>query len=346
MITPNNNIDSNKQIRIIVAGRGDELGTLFQLAALSKAEKYLNNYPQDQILILSAVENERKKNQEKQIFVNRKFQYVTEVPGSLGTDKFFDQILKYKKIASLDFFTHATVKFGLRLDRSEDRLESLDDWWKLKNKLTEEAYIFLHGCNTGFELAPALAKLIHRPVFGSLTSTYFQRLTQDRQFISSDSKGIKEDQWHVPSVYRLVPDTIPYNGHWGHFSGGGLGFFKAFCGDLIPSACFNGMQIMMKDWITSKNSYKEQVQDFLCSGRPDSALGKKCKNSLELRNFNLSTFIGNPLKCDFKSCEFELICPQFDDRCDLQNPFQGIETIHEEYRAFLNSSAPFPALTL
>jgi hypothetical protein len=329
-------LDESQEVRLIVAGRGDELGTLFQLAAISKAEAYLRMDPGAQIVILSAVESEKNNEQELRQFISRKFINTKKIPMSLGAREFFNEATRFKKIVSIDFYTHSTVKFGMRLDRSEDRLESIDDWSQLLPSLTDQSYLFLHGCNTGFELAPELANQLNRPVMGSLTSTYFQRLTKDQRFVNSDDKSVRDSQWISPATYRLIPDAIPYVGHWGHFSGGGLGFFKTFCGGLLADQCIFGMKKMMSFWLSAKIQFQDRVMDYLCSGRLDSDFGIKCRKALETGNFNLSSFHGNPLKCDFKSCQYELICPQFDDKCDLISPSTGLSTIHNEYRAFLS----------
>jgi len=159
-------------------------------------------------------------------------------------------------------------------------------------------------------------------------------LTRDSVFLMSDDERGRGN-WQEPAVYRLMPDNKPYEGHWGQFSGGGLGFFKTFCGRVNPTNCSKAMSSMMQVWLSVEKDFNNRTADFLCSGRLDTLHGKKCHESLKTNKRTFPFFRGPPLKCNFQSCDFELVCPQFDDKCDLLNEADGTETIFNEYEKFI-----------
>ena len=102
---------------------------------------------------------------------------------------------------------------------------------KLKGHFSNDAYLFLHGCNTGFILAPFLSNLLNIPVAASLTSTDFQKLHSDGEFYLTAKGFSPNSDWahrnknsynfetscRYGKCLRLKPDNHPYIGYWGEY---------------------------------------------------------------------------------------------------------------------------------
>lgn len=343
------NINPHKRTHVFVVGRGDELGELLQKAAISKALYTKQVFPQDQILLIGVEEYNR---DEQLAAIKRKgFSNIEFVPASLNQDRLFSKLELFQNIASLHFFTHSAVKFGMRLDSIEDRLEPSDDWTRIKKSLTPDAFIFLNGCNTGFILAPAVSKQLGVPTFGSMTATNIDRKASDGKFYEVEAIlpiGVRFACDREP-CYRMSPDNAPYSGHWGKFNGGGLGFFKMFCHLADQEQCLKTLSLTLathigvtslgspKNFAEAKNNYQNVVLERLCPSYGSEKTKNECSRQILNLNKNYNPFLGSPLQCSMTNCDFELTCRAFDDKCDLINPYTRSSTLINEYQMYMTA---------
>ena len=85
---------------------------------------------------------------------------------------------------------------------------------KLKGHFSNDAYLFLHGCNTGFILAPFLSKL-HSDGEFYLTAKGFSP-NSDWAHRNKNSYNF-ETSCRYGKCLRLKPDNHPYIGYWGEY---------------------------------------------------------------------------------------------------------------------------------
>lgn len=343
------NFNPHKRTHVFVSGRGDDLGELLQKAALSKAIYTKQIFPQDQILLIGVEEYSR--DEQFSVIKRKGFSNIEFVPASLNQDRLFSKLESLQRIASLHFFTHSAVKFGLRLDSIEDRLEPTDDWTRIKKSLTSDSYIFLNGCNTGFILAPSVSSQLEVPTFGSMTATNIDRKASDGKFYEVEAKlpnGVRFACDREP-CYRMSPDNAPYSGHWGKFNGGGLGFFKMFCNLSEKDQCLKTLSLTLATHIGSaslgnpknlseaKNNYQSVVLERLCPSYGSENTKAECVRQILNLNKNYNPFLGSPLQCSMTKCDFELTCRAFDDKCDLINPYSRSSTLINEYQIYMTA---------
>lgn len=352
-------IDYSQASRVFVIGNGSELGLRFHDVAKAKAMRLKENFPQDQIIVIA--------------YKNRKFDSAASL-NSLGfkviktdksgfTDKhLIEELVKVYKIKSLDFFTHSSSKIGLYLESYYDPISSESkNLNKLVMKFTSDAYVFFHGCNTGFNQAPDFARIWAVPVFGSLTSTDFQVLNEDGEFYRELDGFQPNKRWAKTnelsysepsnckngSCSRMKPDNNPYRGAWGSYDGGGLPFYKIFCGNLSQQKCEKALAHSVLSEVTTVNlkkdsnleDYKKAVADMLCPSTSIAGTNVECAKKLEesLVNgeYTYSPFRGNMLQCNNKTCDFTLKCKRRE--CTVLTSVTKADTIVREYENYLNA---------
>lgn len=382
-------LDPNKRTRVIVTGRGKELVSLFQESAAAKAKKYKELYPDDQILFLGVIETpeygenfkydnwallkEYKFNaEEKKIAIDFNPMKGTTYSDQLSVRALIEVLTPYVKIASLDIYSHSTPTYGVILDGKWNRLDDSNRQIKiLKKNFTEDAYAFLHGCNSGAGVAQHLSKVWNIPVAGSLTSTTSQRLFEDGAFYADEEysrpanlKKVKTNKLSYKknagcydgSCVRFKPDNSPYAGYWGKFENG-LPFFKFFCVDIETEKCERIMSQSMLSFISVKaidqkselEDYKNVVKDFLCPTNKKGDIQQKCMDELDLIGIEqgdetYNPFSGEQIQCDFSGCEVKYDCTEIPiigitipESCQLINTStQKATTLVKEYRSYIN----------
>ncbi|MFZ4402611.1 MAG: hypothetical protein ACOYOK_00785 [Pseudobdellovibrionaceae bacterium] len=371
-------LDPLKRTRVLIVGHGSELGTQFQVVAAAKAKKYRELYPQDQILLIS-VDEYADRDKEKITQTNMEylgtlgFTDIQEPESGLKTHYVLDELQTFKKIASIDIFSHSTAYYGVILDGPFNRMDpKRDGYEKLQPNFTSDAYAFLHGCNSGQILAPIFSKIWGIPVAGSLTFSSFYRLASDGQFYANYGKNLpagvswaQKNNFSYDQAYNcnsgacliLKPDNIPYTGYWGEFSQGGLGFYKFYCLNNSQDHCFKTMAQAALSFLYSKSlrpassfqDFKNLIIDFLCpiSGSKPQ-VRKECNDALEAVAAGLRTsydsFDGKSLQCNFKYCEAKFSCqrvPLIDllkpGSCKVTNLRTSNKTTtqSEEFKAYL-----------
>ena len=362
-------INTNTPTRILLVGQADDLGLLFQEVATAKAIKYQEHFPEDQILLITV--NEVALESEAAL---KKWGFnLQKKEKSVLDGKVFLKITKeFKKIKSLDVFSHSSAQYGIHLEGRANRInlntKNLD---KLTLNFTKDAYAYLHGCNTGFNLAPYLSNLWGIPVAGSLTSTNFQKLHNDGNFYLSDPGFAPSSDWARENAlsynktlkckqgacWRLKPDNTPYVGWWGAYREGGLPFYKFFCSKNTTEDCERVMANSMLSHSLIINlkktsnfkEYKKGVIDFLCPVSSKKDLRGECEAELEealiTKDMTYNPFSRPQVECDFKGCQTEISCNKVFiltvDRpgtCELKNlATEKATTIVREYKAYLEA---------
>ena len=362
-------INTNIPTRILLVGQADDLGLLFQEVATAKAIKYQEHFPEDQILLIAV--NEVAMGSEwalkKWGFNLKKIEKTT-----LDGKEFLKKAKEFNKIKSLDIFSHSSAQYGIHLEGRANRInlntKNLD---RLTPNFTKEAYAFLHGCHTGFNLAPFLSKIWGIPVAGSLTSTNFQKLHNDGNFYISDSGFAPNSDWAGENTLsnnetlnckqgvclRLKPDNTPYVGWWGAYREGGLPFYKFFCSKnniedcervMAKSMLSHSLIVNLKKTSTLQE-YKKGVIDFLCPVSSKKDLRSECEAKLEealvTEDMTYNPFSRPQVECDFMGCMTEISCAKVflisvdkPGTCELKNLApEKATTLVREYKAYLEA---------
>jgi hypothetical protein len=289
---------------LLVVGTAHESDTTFQEAALTKGFKYLENYPQDKVMMVTQHENGVYKNVE---FLTNRGVNVYEANGyDLSVRSLVDAIYKMGPIDTLDFFSHSSAHYGIQLSATDAGHIDEDNYefTNIKDQLTPEAVITINGCNSGFYVAPILMQNLDIPVSGSLTSTDFQVLHDDGNFYFNNPQFrppfalAKNDlvtgsqnshSCRMGLCTRMKPNNSPYTGYWGNYEEGGLPFYKVFCPNNFDKKCAKGMAKIIKNFVSVKNlkvqktfeDYKAVVMDYFCPIGRDPATRAKCVVELE-----------------------------------------------------------------
>jgi hypothetical protein len=320
--------DNSKKTHLIVAGTGNEGFNIFQQAAIAKGLNYSRMYPDHDVIIVMNTEVGLQEN--LAWLKNRKVE-IEESSAAPLTFTYLLEIASYfRNIVSLDIFSHSAIKYGIQLSVGPDGNIFPDDKKrikKFKSYLNKKAYIVLHGCNSGFYLAPLFSDLLGVPVFGSLTSTDFQEKTATGDWYFNNSYDLpenvemdKSEECKLGLCIRMKPRNAPYVGYWGKFTGGGLSFYKVFCVNMPNERCLEGMAMYTRDFISSYNvkknisyeEYQKVVQEMICPIHARSEIRQECIDGLNqalkqpaIRTY--SPFRGQALSCGWEECLFDFV---------------------------------------
>jgi hypothetical protein len=365
-------VNYDAPVHILVAGAGDDLGTQFQQVARGKAVKYAQQYPGEQIVLITAKEKEGDTN-DQALLKSWGFNLVNEDRSTFNGESFIEEAGKFKQISSIDIFSHSSAQYGIHLDGKAHRLTlNTKGLEKLKGHFTKDAYAFLHGCNGGFNLAPFLSDMWEIPVAGAMTSTNFQKLHNDGNYYLTEEGFFPNSDWATQNAVsfdstidckagicvRLKPDNNPYTGFWGEYGDGGLSFYKFFCRKNAEEDCKRVMAKSLLAFIGNTNlkktatlaEYKKSLFDFLCPVSAKKDLRGECaaalENSLVTGDLTYNPFSKDQVQCDFKSCDVDIKCEKIfitgvykPGTCTLVNTFKGDKstTLGREYKAYVEA---------
>lgn len=350
-------IDFQKPTRILVSGRGTDLGLQPQLSALGRAKLYRRNFPEDQVVLLSVFENKgnpaslRAAGWTVHLSREERFKTHTALP----------ELLKFSRIRSIDFFGHNSPSLGTQLDGLGYRFEfHLPEMDQLTTHFDKGAFVIIHGCNSGWITAPHLAKLWNIPVAGAFTGTQFEHLHTDQHFYVYANRQAPSSEWakqntefeNAPctggSCIRMRPTPTAYVGKWGHFSGPLLNYYKFFC-PLEIKECEKRMALSLYGFVGEKslkpesnlNEFRNLAKQYFCPLQSDRKLTESCLRDLERIdrgegdtkvNFTVN---GKQLRCDFNSCNAKMACNEH--KCSIQfYDNQEATTTVDEYQHFVN----------
>ncbi len=361
-----NKIDSDKKTHVIVAGAPDKLGELFIYSLLTRAKIYLEQDPNAQIIIVG-------RSEERRTIEQAGFKILDKKNGMLKPDYIKSSFQNVKSIKSFDLYAHSNAQSGASLDSNSwvtQLLNEKDDLWSsLGSKMNDSSYIFIHGCNAGVKLAPALASQLKLAVFAALTSTDFQYIYEDA-FWSFDYNAeamtlSKKNNFNYSTpkgcgkyCTRMKPDNSPYRGHWGDWSAGGYPTFKLFCGSNDNQKCEKGAiegivsfpgPIKAKEAKANLNNFKKQLIDFMCPFAHNNEKQEACQKNLEASLTNeeakfYSPFRGKTLSCDKVRCKAHFECSftsaAFNPgACKLvnENPSEKSTAFADDYNYLINA---------
>lgn len=372
IVSEHSQLNFNQRTHFLVASRGNDLGYLPQLVAVSRALKIADIYPEEQVVVIIPVESETPPNEIKRMGISN-IEYIEEL---LNSKQLMNEMSAFSQIASFHTFGHAAIVEGVFLDAVGDK----DVRWypndaqskRLIGHFTEDAFATMNGCNNGHQLAPYLSRLWKIPVSGALTGTHFEAIYDDgkyywfdevvkKSFARNTGELLSKKRSCFGACYRMRPDNHQYKGHYGKYQQG-LPFFKFFCGGTDQDRCLKAMaqslltqtstQSYSEEFI-SKSEFAHTAREWLCpSGEYKSDLQKNCMETLEkvgqlleqnqsIEHLKLFTpFRGVSSQCSFNSCYAKPVCQmsfQEADRCAQSAPdVTSSDSFVQEYLNYLN----------
>lgn len=328
-------LDPEKITHIIVIGSAvkEDSDQFFQ-SGISRAQRYKELWPNHQIVFMSSPDVIGVS--DEQVFSKYKIPVVKTVYQKFTAPLLLEEIGGFEKIASLDFYGHASP-WAMIIGKSSaafDPSAHIETLKQLRSKFLPDAYATLNGCNTGFYLAPDLSRGLAIPVSGSLTSSMFER-------IESDGHWYKEEDWNrngyvlanqfsytsnqscaLGLCTRMKSSRDNYSSFWGTFSEGGLSFDKFFCNyeNNKDGRCERAMAMSLLSFPSvrpinensSEQDYKDVVYDWLCSTGRSHGYYLRCiegiQDAVSRGDLEYQSHPTNELNCDFNSCHAKVIC--------------------------------------
>lgn len=359
--------NTSVRTHILIVGNGSELGNALSEAAAAQAKKYDELYPNEQVYLISV--NNLGGSRDATSLQLYGYHNIVEKGGSFTSADVLSEMMAFKKIASVDIFSHSVAYYGVILDGKLNRLDpKADGYQRLQGHFTEDAFAFLHGCNSGEFLAGIFSYQWGIPVAGSFTGTAFQHLYENKGFFNDDARKpkdsvkVKVNRQSYDKNYgcysgacsRLFPDNVPYNGYWGTFSEGGLGFYKWLCvnNSITPERCFKTMARAALTYVSIKNlsenssleDYKDVVLDYLCPSSKRAECRVALEHAVATGKMEYDPFNAKSLQCDFKGCKAKFTCERIpfidllrSGSCTVENlrPSNKTTTMADEYLAYL-----------
>ncbi|MBX3233238.1 MAG: hypothetical protein KIT84_20815 [Labilithrix sp.] len=309
-------IDLAKTTRVLLIGNSDHLGELPLFSATTKARRYTQLYPNDQIVLFVTKDAKRDVARTGSTLVtNEPFGSGVRLADlqTLSATKLVKALDRFPRIASLEFFGHSSP-FGALLEvDTEDRVLSASvpgNAAILADNFARDTnpFVTLNGCNGGAGVAQELSALWKVPVSAALTGSNFQELMSDGRWYFNDDgyspAGTTKARANTASFgpgltptcsagacVRMKPQDSPYRGVWSREDTGfqyGLGFYKFFCNFEGDAACTRGMAESLYgfpstrpiDRRSSDADVKEVLADFFCNGNGDASWFDECKRNL------------------------------------------------------------------
>lgn len=329
-------LDTSKTTHIIIVGSGvkEDSNQFFQ-TGIARAEKYKQNNPENQVVIMSSPEV--RGTDDEKVFADFDVPVIELIKKSFTPEVLIPQLKKYSKIASLDFYGHSSP-WAMKLGKSDAALTPSAYEKKLKSlkdNFLKSAYITINSCSSGFSIAPDLSRILELPVSGSLTSSLFERVESDNVFrkeedyvpgkyvyINSVSYN-EEVSCRLGLCYRMKPSPYSYSSYWGNFKEGGLNFYKFFCNyeNNTDGRCEAAMaksllafpSIKSINESSSLEDFKAVAFDYLCTTRTKEKFDA-CVEGITAaikRGDNIfKTHLGTELKCNFKTCHASVVCKE------------------------------------
>ena len=122
-----------------------------------------------------------------------------------NTSSTMPELLKYKHISSLQFFGHNSPSLGTQTDGPGQRFDFRErQVAQLKGHFTPDGYVFIHGCNAGWLIAPHISQTLGVPTAGAFTGTNFERLNSDSHFYIADPGRRPENSLPATDKFAIV----------------------------------------------------------------------------------------------------------------------------------------------
>ncbi len=344
-----------KTVDVFVAGYGKELGLQFLYSAITKAQYHDDLYPDSRAqLILWARERSSRADQHQ---LERRGFTVEKVSRRDLTHNIIAYYLqKLPKIASFHIFSHNSANGGNAIQKGMRLSAKNFPWQEVASNFAPDSYVILHGCNTGFVIAPEISERLKRPVLGSLSSTDFQEIWDGKWFHNNSGQYPlytpksktnhhlfnQSKQCWKGFCHRLMANNHTYRGHWGSYEVG-LPYYKSFCNfelgtEVDNLKCMRGIAKAIEAWPTiGRRSWQKKVEDFLCPRLAGKSTYRSCVANLHGWS-NKKFFAGNTLKCTLKECQFgfKMIDVEGDRVRIFTGSDAGVEPFKSEYNFLMS----------
>ncbi len=327
------NLETRTHI-IVVGSAVKEDSDQFFRSGLSRAQRIKEVFPNDQIILMSSPEVVDR--DDEKVFTDFNINVIKFVKETFTQENFIKELSEFKKISSINFYGHSSpwaFKLGKKdsaFDPSsvEKRLE------KLKGHFTSDAYAIFHSCNSGFNIATSLSRILNIPVAGTLTSGLFERVEadgfwykesdrHDGQYVYDNAVSFNQKldcKWSGACV-RMKASRSNYSSYWGKFEQGGLSFTKFFCPKnksmneceiAMASSLLTFPSIKAINLNSSVNDAKSVAYDWLCQTANDTNYFLNCVNGIEeaiKRGDDVfKSHSKDELRCDFEKCYAKVVC--------------------------------------
>lgn len=327
----------------LLGGDSDDQGIQFLMTAISRARQYESHFPDRQFLIFTANSNPKMKAMNHSFLKKNQYFLKADLEFPLSMGKFITWLRQFApaKIKSLDIIWHGNPLTGQAMQAGslpqDDHFNAKHPQIKeLKSLLSEDAYLILQGCNTGWITAPELSRTLDRPVAGSFTGTqFYHKDTTSNSFNNQQKTTVNTDRCQSSACTRMLPQPTTYAGWAGEFREAGVGFFKFFCNFENQSAsqykkCLKAMALSLygfpsayhQNAFTNETYFRQLVADFICGNHPQ-AKKESCIKTLAAADIAkpmpFTPFSGETLKCDFNRCYADIQC---EVKSDNPNAFQ------------------------
>lgn len=311
-------IDLSKTSRILLIGDSDHLGELPLHAATTRARRYAQLYPNDQVVLFVTKDVKDTQVSQAGSTIVRQEPFGGNIALSdfsrLDATKLIAALDRFKRIAAIEFFGHSSPFAALLESDGDGRTlgnQAPSNLAVLKDNFARDTspYVTLNGCNGAANVAPLLSRVWELPVSGALTGSNFQELRSDGRWYFNDdgffptntTRAAKNDKsfpaGYLPSCsggacVRMKPQDSPYRGVWSSPDTGfqyGSGYYKFFC-DYADreNTCVKGMAASLYGFASIKSidrrssdaDVKEVLADFFCSNSQDPAWFDSCRTNL------------------------------------------------------------------
>jgi len=318
---------------IVVGSAVKEDSDQFFRSGLARAIRIKEVYPLDQIILISSPEVVDR--DDEKVFADFNINVIKFVEETFTQEKLIRELSEYKKIRSINFYGHSSpwaFKLGKK-DAAFDPSSVEKQLVKIKDNFTTDAYAIFHSCNSGFNIATSMARILNIAVAGTLTSGLFERIESDGfwykesdrhegQYVYDNSVSFKERidcKWSGACV-RMKPSRSNYSSYWGQFDKG-LGFTKFFCPKnksmkdcemAMANSVITFPSIKAIDLNSSLTDVKSVIFDWLCLTAKDPQYFSQCVKGIEdaiARGDDVfKSHSKDELRCDFEKCYAKVVC--------------------------------------
>jgi hypothetical protein len=254
---------------VVIAGQGLEAGMTWMSAAHTQALVFKDRAPHGFIRLVAAVDDSRR---EAYLEILRKWGYqnIRFSDADFISDRLNDVFAEASPIASIDFIGHdgAFLGFALQDEDSDHRYYYKDvDQLAKRAQFTRDAYIRILGCNTGWFLAPYMAKRLGVAAAGTLTSSDVEIMTSSETWNYDGSRArrasendisysVTERCFSLGGCVRLKAVNTSYVGQHGTYTGA-VPFLKFFCGSMNQNECNRRMALSTRTLVGVDNMQGE-----------------------------------------------------------------------------------------
>jgi hypothetical protein len=344
-------VDSNASLgtHLIITGKGLEVGDQWLRAAHTQALVFKSRTQHGPIRLIGAIENSESISALKN-WGYKNIQIFNQIYTGLALVK---QIKQVPLVASIDMIGHNGAMLGFALENYENRffLNEVKALEGMAKKMSPLSFVRVMGCNTGWNLAPALAKALAVPVGGTFTFADIQKVHESNdwffhdegrfpggQFLSTNTISTLEPISCIRDggCMRLKPVHIPYQGVHGSYAGT-VPFMKTFCGQLKAANCQMRMALSMHYAVSVVSHEKlPDVADHFCPGYKDAQKRIECKNKVidhmlgrRALAKNYSTSSGPTVQCSLYKCDIVKDCSSGSCIMRGQNTVNSTTFVHE-----------------